>query len=112
MSLSFETIDRKKRDPKPIFYCTNGLHYRNRWYIKPEDIERCTIDGCSCNQINGWVATCPECGTILHNCLYGCSQGIPIQTAKKQKWIERRVCVELALHSRFVHPNRPMTLEF
>ncbi len=114
MSFNPILIKRKKDNAKPIFYCSSKWHMMDRYYIPPEHIKRCTIEGCSCHQINGWVATCNGCGRVIHNCLWGCRHGVHVLSSNRRKWTNENesICLELTFHGRTIHDGQPMTLEY
>ena len=47
-------IERKRKDPKPHFYCPSHKHQNSRGFIPYEDIMKCTTENCLCGQLNGW----------------------------------------------------------
>ncbi len=119
MALNQEYIELKKKIKKPFIYCPNKKHYLSRFPIPFEDIHRCSIESCFCKQQNGWIATCIGCGTILHNCIWGCKAGIPltkINIEQQNKVAPLRQShassYPIILHGNAFHFYHPKNLEY
>jgi len=106
-------IERKQKEQKPYFYCTSKRHFNSRHHIPYDNIQKCTMPDCFCGQLNGWVATCEGCGTVIHNCLWGCgNRGIPVLVTRRKAWAKGVEGADLRLHQQVYHIGHPLTLEF
>ncbi len=119
MAINPKYIELKKKYMRPFFYCSSTKHKYHRFPIPPEDIYRCTVKQCYCKSQCGWIATCRECGIILHNCIWGCDVGIPLTriNIKKENNIEtyrkdNPISFPLLFHGQAFHFNHPRNLEY
>ena len=111
MSFSERVLAQRRIDPKPKMYCPATVHFQARYHIPFDDIMRCKIPGCSCVEMNGWVATCRGCGAVVHNCLWGCHRGVIVLSNSRARLIKWKVGSELRYHGFMKHNGKPLTYD-
>lgn len=106
MSLCNDKSKHRIREGKPKMWCVNskGKHAP----VVPVDsntVIRCRDANCFCKQIDGWIGMCDYCGSLLHNCPWGCP--FPLSTN-----VGRRHVFDLEYHYITRHGNQMQLMEF
>ncbi len=119
MALSEESLASRLNVNKPFFFCTSRKHRGTRYPILYDDMFRCGIPGCYCFKMNGWIATCRGCGALIHNCPWGCEEGICMNALKwdspadfMENGNEDRPGHHIEAHGYCHHTGKPVNLEY
>jgi hypothetical protein len=105
---------KKNRDEntKPYIYCPKHKLRGENIYLEEKYIYPCNIKGCYCNNVKGWIVTCPRTGHLIHSCINGCNIGIACKHSKSGMPDFVDFNIALMNHHRHYHRGSPVYLYF
>lgn len=105
-------IQHKNENTKPLYYCPFHKTKEIFIYFNEDEIFKCNIKDCFCNNINGWLSSCSKCGKVIHNCIHGCETGICIISKNNKDINNPKNQEKLYFHYLEHHRSNPVYLYY